>query len=190
MRFVLGNFDDVHLNGFGVLIREMVSPLLCIVGYRRPAWASFAAHVPNPWLTSCTCAQIHEEGHNDLMLSENQILNVLARFVQSFARKAGFDTNELTIEIHQLVSWFTKWRRRDWRRHIQFLNWTLRPNYYRQFSVACFEEKIHFKCFMTAFSRLLRHPWFFTLTWQYELRHFLLFFSKSFRPTAARAYPP
>ena len=64
--------------------------------------------MPNPWLTSCTCAQVHEEGHNDLMLSENQILNVLDRFVQSFARKAGFDTNELTIVILQLVSCFHK----------------------------------------------------------------------------------
>ena len=36
----------------------------CIVGYRRPTWAPFAALVPNPWFTIYICAQMYKEGHN------------------------------------------------------------------------------------------------------------------------------
>ena len=50
--------------------------LFCIVGYRRPAWAPFAALVPNPWFTVYICAQMYTEGHNAKLLRENQSLNV------------------------------------------------------------------------------------------------------------------
>ena len=50
----------------------------CIVGYRRPTWAPFAALVPNPWFTVYICAQMYTEGHNAWIefLSGNRSLNV------------------------------------------------------------------------------------------------------------------
>ena len=79
--------------------------LICILRYRRPTRAPFAALVVYPWFTIYICAQMYIEGHNAInLLSRNRSLTVRepkkqkkgnGNFLQESSRKSALPSDFL-----------------------------------------------------------------------------------------------